>query len=194
MKRLGLATFAGLLFLSFAFVQAEQNSLHSTFSNNDSLTSSPWKIGKDYEVRFSTQSAEGTLKGLSGNIHFDPDDLANAQFDVSVDVATIDTGNDKKDEHARSEIWFHALEFPKISFTSTDIRKIGNLFEVTGLLNMRGVGKEITFPFSFSPTENGGLFEGTFRVNREDYGLNGPWMAFTVGEEVKVTLKVPVKR
>ena len=191
MKRFVIAAFAGLLCLSFAFVHAEQTSPTPTFSEDNSLISSPWRIGEAYEVSFSTQGAEGTIGGLSGSIQFDTADLTHAEFNVSLDVATIDTGNDK---HALSKKWFHVVEFPKINFTSTDIRKIGNLYEVTGQLNMRGIGQEITFPFSFSTHEESGLFEGSFTVNREDFGLNGPWMAFTVGEEVKVSLKVPVER
>ena len=58
-----------------------------------------WQILEEYEISFSTSKAEGTFKGLDGEISFDPENLASSSFDVSVKVSTISTGNDLKDKH-----------------------------------------------------------------------------------------------
>ena len=153
-----------------------------------------WNIEKGYKINFSVKGAAGTFSGLTGTILFDEEHLNTSQFDVSVEVASILTGNKTKDKHARGEKWLDALSFPKISFVSSSITENGNGYEVTGFLDLRGVKKEISFAFAFTKNGEEGVFEGSFTLNREDYGIEGPFMAFMVGDEVKVNLKIPVRR
>ena len=153
-----------------------------------------WNIAEGYEIQFLTRGAEGSFSNLAGNIRFDEDNLSDANFDVTVEVETINTGNKKKDGHALGKKWLDAISFPKISFVSSSIEKNGKGFLVTGTLDLRGIKKEITFPFQFTKEENRGLFEGNLTINRADYNIDGPMMAFMVGSEVTVKLKVPVKQ
>ncbi len=153
-----------------------------------------WEIGQDYEIAFSGKKAEGTLSGLEGTIRFDPKDLGDAGFDVSVSVATINTGNNTKDKHARSENWFYAKAHPRIHFTSDRIEKTSNGYLAVGELDLRGVKKEVRLPFTFSDRGSTGVFEGELQVNRKDFGIMGNFMEFLVGDDFLVTLVVPVLR
>lgn len=153
-----------------------------------------WNIADDYEIRFEGRGAVGSFSDLDGAIIFDVDNLAQSKMNVSVDVATISTGNKTKDRHARGSNWFDAKKYPKISFQSKEFKKSGNSYEVIGDLNLHGVIKEITIPFTFTNQNSGGLFEGSFTVNRQDYGITGPFYGFTVADELKVDLKVPVEQ
>jgi polyisoprenoid-binding protein YceI len=152
-----------------------------------------WQILSGYEVAFSGAGAEGTFSGLQGTIDFDPAMPEAAVFDVTIDAASINTGNDTKDKHARSDSWFATDNYPTIRLRSTRVSKSGSGYQLTGLLNMHGVEKEISFPFTFTETVTGAEFTGSFTVSRKDFGIKGPWYGFTVGDDFTVQLKVPVQ-
>ena len=72
------------------------------------IKSQNWNIGEDYSVKFTSDDPSGVFRGLKGTVNFDEKDLANSKFDVSIDVATINTGNGMKNTHAKSDQWFEA--------------------------------------------------------------------------------------
>ncbi|SKC06013.1 YceI family protein [Dyadobacter psychrophilus] len=130
-----------------------------------------WEIGKGYIVRFDGKYAKGSFSDLSGLITFDPENLQAAKFDVSVKVASIETGNDLKNKHAKSDKWFDAEQFPEIHFTSSEVTRIDSAFVVRGMLELRGIRKEVAIPFTFQQKGAGSLFYGKFKVNRGDFGI-----------------------
>lgn len=153
-----------------------------------------WEIKDNYEVNFSGTKAEGSFRGLEGKLIFDPNKLESAVFDVSVDVGTISTGNKTKDKHARGDSWFDADKFPKIYFKSEEFSKKSDQgYEVTGELNLKGIKKKVTIDFRFEANGDEALFTGNMVVNREEFGIEGNFFAFLVGDDFKVDLKVPVQ-
>ena len=152
-----------------------------------------WGITDDYEVRFSGSGAEGTFRGLTGTLAFDPEAPEQARFDVAVDARTIDTGNKTKDKHARGESWFDVEQYPEIKYRSSHIESTDDGYRTTGLLTLHGVKKEVSFPFTFTPQGEGAVFEGGFTVDRQEFGIKGPFFGFVVGDEFTVTLRVPVQ-
>jgi len=151
--------------------------------------SSDFKISDNYSVKFNGGDPSGEFKGLKGTITFDPANLAASKFDVSIDVASINTGNGMKNTHAQSDKWLDAVKYPVIRFTSKTIAKTANGFEATGTLDMHGVQKEITFPFTFANN----IFTGGFEVNRMDYNINTAEPAHG-GSVFKVDITVPVTK
>jgi polyisoprenoid-binding protein YceI len=127
-----------------------------------------WKISENYSIKFSGGDPSGEFKGLKGTVKFDPADLAGSKFDVSVDVASINTGNGMKNTHAKSAMWFDAEKYPSIKFTSSAISKTASGYEVKGTIDMHGVQKEVVIPFVFEDN----TFKGSFEVNRLDYKIN----------------------
>ena len=152
-----------------------------------------WRVSEDYVIQFSGSGAEGTFSGLSGSVMFDPKDLSSSKFDVTVEASTISTGNKTKDKHARGKSWLDVEKYPYIKFTSSQVTQSGYGYEMTGELELHGVTKKMTIPFSFSQSGDTGRFEGTFTVNRKDFEITGPFFGFVVGDEFEVTLKVPVQ-
>ncbi len=151
-----------------------------------------WNIGPNYSIKFSGTKAEGSFTGLAGTINFDKGQLANAKIDVSVDANTINTGNSTKDKHAKGDSWFDVAKYPKIKFTSTNFTKNANQFIVTGILELHGTKKEVVFPFNYVENGNKATFNGSFKIDRKDYGIKGNMMGFMVGNEFTVTLNIPV--
>lgn len=136
----------------------------------------------------------GTFNGLTGSINFDPADLSTASFNVSVDAKSIDTDIESRDNHLRKAEYFDVEKYPKISFRSTKItttNKAGYLY-MTGVITIKNVSKEISFPFSQTAKDGGILFEGNFKVNRRDFGVGGS--SFTLSDEVSIELSIFAKK
>src|SRR5580698_7933027 len=153
------------------------------------IKSQDWKVGDDYAIKFTSGDPSGEFKGLKGMVSFDDANLATSKFDVSIDVATINTGNGMKNTHAKSEKWFDADKYPTIKFTSSAITKTASGFEAKGTLDMHGVQKEITLPFTF--TNN--VFAGSLEINRLDYNVNVAEPAHGAAK-FKVDISVPVTK
>src|SRR6266487_4986025 len=153
------------------------------------IKSQDWKITDDYSIKFDGGDPSGEFKGLKGSITFDPNDLALSKFDVSVDVATINTGNGMKNTHAKSAMWFDAEKYPTINFTSSAMTKTAAGYEAKGVLDMHGVQKEITIPFTFSNN----IFTGNFEINRLDYNINTAEPNHGAAK-FKVDISVPVSK
>ncbi|MEM6722625.1 MAG: YceI family protein [Bacteroidota bacterium] len=165
--------------------------LLSSFSLSVDFAS--WAISDEYQLQFDTKKATGNFATLEGTINFDPENLEASNFDMWVDVSTIETGNKTKNKHAVGKKWFDAEQFPKITFQSTAISRQGEQYETTGTLTIRDISTPVTFPFSFTGDANSGVFEGSFSIDRKAFGLNGPALyGGLVGKEVTVNIKVPV--
>ena len=151
---------------------------------------SAWQIAEDYVIKFDGRGATGTFSELTGEIIFDENDLANSRINVSVKTATIETGNNTKNKHARGESWFDAETYPTIGFTSEKFTKTATGYTVTGIFNMHGVEKQETILFTF---ENN-IFNGKVTIDRQEYGIEGPFLAFTVADDFAVEIRVPVRK
>lgn len=148
-----------------------------------------WKIADNYSVKFDGGDPSGEFKGLQGVIKFDPNNLAASQFDVSIDVASINTGNGMKNTHAKSAMWFDAVKYPQIKFTSSAITKTAAGYEAKGTMDMHGVQKELVIPFTF--TNN--TFAAAFEINRLDYNINSAEPEHGAAK-FKLSITVPVTK
>ncbi|HEY4147662.1 MAG TPA: YceI family protein [Chitinophagaceae bacterium] len=149
-----------------------------------------WRVTDNYEIGFSSNDAGGVFKKFSGMIVFDEKNPAASSFDLTIDAASINTGNALQNKHAKSDEWFDVAKYPVIKYVSKKIVKTATGYQVTGDMNMHGVKKEMVIPFSFQPTGNSGLFKGSFTINRNDFHLGKPGP--DVAEEIKVDVSVPV--
>jgi polyisoprenoid-binding protein YceI len=136
----------------------------------------------------------GTFEGLAGSIVFDPANITGASFNVSVDAKTVDTDLEARDNHLRKEEYFDVEKYPKLSFRSTKItttNKEGYLF-MFGVITIKNISKEISFPFKQTSKDGGILFEGEFKLNRKDFGVGGN--SFSMSDEVNLELSVFAKK
>ncbi len=150
-----------------------------------------YDVDDDYNIQFKTGKAEGTFQGLTGIVKFDRTDLMRSMMDVSVDVNTIQTGNTKKDDHAKGKKWFDADTYPTMSFVSRSIEKKGTGYIAQGELTVKGVTRAIAISFTNELINSQSYLQGRFRINRKDFGIKGNFFGFTVGKNVDVVLKVP---
>ena len=144
------------------------------------------------EVKFTIKNfgvnTSGTLSGLTGTIQFDSTKFSSSSFNVTVDVNTINTGIDMRDNHLKKEDYFYAEKYPKISFTSTSIKPADKGYTISGQLTIKGVSKSVSFPFTAVKQDDGILFSGSFSINRKDFNVGGG--IAVLGNTVDITLKV----
>jgi polyisoprenoid-binding protein YceI len=135
-------------------------------------------------------------------VTYEPGAPEKAQVAVEVDVASVDTRNEKRDAHLRSEDFFFVEKFPTMVFRSKRVERSANGgLRLIGDLTIRGVTKEVTFDVEGLATPikdaRGNLRTGataTAKIHRKDFGLTwnraleaGGW---TVGDEVTLTVDV----
>lgn len=157
--------------LLFSFVSTEFRPVDKT----DSVT---------FNIKNFGINTKGEFQGLNGSITWDAANPANSSFDVSVAVNTINTGIAMRDKDLKEATWFDASKFPTINFKSTNVTATN----VTGNLTIKGITKQISFPFTVTPDASGYVFEGSFPLNRRDFGVGGS--SFSLSDNVEVKLKV----
>ena len=117
---------------------------------------------------------------------------------MTIQAASIDTRNEQRDAHLRSNDFLALEEYPEITFVSTGVQQTGQTsVELTGDLTIRGVTNTVTIPFEFEGAATdpfGNLrvgFEGSVVINRKDYGVN--WNAALEAGGVLVSDKVTLE-
>lgn len=113
----------------------------------------------------------GSIGGIKGDVVFKSTDLENANVSVSAQVSTLKTGIDMRDQHLKKPDFFDLAKYPTISFQSTKFLKTAVGLAVMGNFTLKGVTKNINMPFTVSSVSGKQVFTGTFKVNRQDYGL-----------------------
>jgi len=147
-------------------------------------------------------TVRGTFNKFSGTIELDESDPSKSTVEATIDVASIDTREAKRDEHLKNADFFDVAKYPTITFKSTSVSKTGGgKYRVRGDLTMHGVTKEVSLEASGSPkpfqdpfgnTKLGGAVRG--RINRKDFGMT--WNksldsgGVVVGDEVTITIDV----
>lgn len=144
---------------------------------------------------------KGKFTDFTTTFMFDEKDLANSSIETVIQVNSISTDDEKRDEHLRSTDFFDVEKYPTITFKSNEIKETGdNQFVAIGDLTIHGVTKEIELPFTIigkitDPWGNVRLgVESNLTINRKDYGLtwnkvmdNG---GLVVGEKVDIELNM----
>jgi len=120
----------------------------------------------------------GAFNEFEGNAVIDGTDLSRSSATVTIQSASIDTRNDQRDAHLRSNDFLGMEEHPEITFVASAVTPTSPTgFDLTGDLTIKGVTNSVTVPFEFEGAATdpfGNLragFEGSVAINRKDYGI-----------------------
>lgn len=124
----------------------------------------------------------GKFTSFTGSIDLNEKDLTKSKVNLEIDVSSINTAVDKRDQHLKSPDFFDAAKFPKASFVSTNIKKSGSSYVVTGNLKIRDLSKKVSFQMKkLGEVEDPMMktkkyvFQASGKINRKDFGVNyGP--------------------
>ena len=143
----------------------------------------------------------GAFKEFEGTLESESDDFEGAKISFSADVKSIDTNNEQRDEHLRSDDFFNAAQYPTMTFKSTSFTKKSNgSFELVGDLTIRDNTREVMLDVEYNGTavdpygQTKAGFEMSGKINRKEFGLK--WGAVTeaggvvVSDEVRLVLNV----
>jgi polyisoprenoid-binding protein YceI len=141
----------------------------------------------------------GRFATFEGQIVTTPDPLQST-VTVSVDLSSIDTGNEQRDGHIRSADFFDTEANKTMTFRSTAVRPKGDDYELDGELTLRGITKPVTFVVEangFGPDPFGGTragFSATGEVSRKDFGVDMDMPleggGVVIGDKVKVHVEI----
>jgi polyisoprenoid-binding protein YceI len=143
----------------------------------------------------------GQFDEFEGHAHVDFADAGKCSAEVKIATTSIDTRNEQRDGHLRSNDFFDVPNHPEITFRSTSVEKQGDdVYRVTGDLQIKGVTKPVSIDFEFTgaakdPFGNLRLgFEGSTTINRRDWGVewNAPLETGGVLVSEKVTLELEI--
>jgi polyisoprenoid-binding protein YceI len=169
-----------------------------------------WSVDNAHSsVKFSVShlvisEVEGQFKTYTANVTAAKPDFTDAKIEFTIDVNSINTDNEMRDKHLKSDDFFNAEKFPNISFKNGVLKKIsGNKYQVTGDLTLRDVTKKVTFEVVYNGTVKDpyGNTKAGFKivgvVDRLAYGLKWNTLAESgpvVGKDVTFTVNLELKK
>ena len=125
---------------------------------------------------------------------FDAADPSKSSVELTVPVESVDTRNEKRDQHLKSPDFFNAAQFPTITFKSNKIEGTGDTYKITGDLTIHGVTKPVTAEFKKGAENKGqkgevrGGGEARFTIKRSDYDMK--FMVGPLGDDVNIILSL----
>ena len=145
-------------------------------------------------------TVRGSMAIRDFKLDFDPKDIVGSSVRVSLDAASIDTGQEARDEHLRSADFLETEAHPTIDFVSTRIEPAGDDYRIHGELTIRGETRPVVLDAEFEgivPNMQGGTraaFSATTKINRDEFGLNwnvaleqGGWL---VSKHIKIEMDI----
>ncbi|MEQ9441245.1 MAG: YceI family protein [Cyclobacteriaceae bacterium] len=152
---------------------------------------------KTYEVKFLIKNAgitvEGSLEGLEAEVLFHPRKLANNKIVASIDPGTIQTGIKIRNNHLKRSDYFDVEHYPKISLSSLGFSKAApDTILGRFVLTIKDVTREIKMPIHYIISGNSLRLDGTFTIDRLDFGLGKE--SFMLADEVEILLNASLER
>lgn len=179
----------------------------STSASSEASIKTVWAIdGSHSSATFSVRhlmitNVRGEFQKLSGSVTLNGRDPLSAKITASIDVASINTREEGRDNHLKSADFFDVEKFPTIDFTSKEVRKGGKGLEVVGDLTIRGVTREVVLavdgpsPEQKDPWGNQRFgAEASTKIKRSEFGITWNNLleagGVAVGDEVTINLDV----
>ena len=165
-----------------------------------------WNVDKVHSnVKFNVShmvvsEVEGSFRGFEGSLVASKADLSDASIKFSVDVNSVNTDNERRDGHWKSEDFFNAEKFPKMTFVSKSFKPLGgNKYKLTGDLTIRDVTKTVEFDVTYGGQINTGRgikagFKARVTIDRLQYSLKyAPALeagGLAVGKDVEIIVNL----
>jgi polyisoprenoid-binding protein YceI len=164
--------------------------------------SGTWKVDSAHsDIAFSVRqllitTVSGRFTRYDVTIVTGEDPLGSSVY-ATIELASLDTGNEKRDEHIRSDTFFDVAKHPTASYRSTSIRRTGDGWVIDGDLTLRGITRNVPLAVArtgFGPDPNGGrraVFSATAQVNRGEFGIDR-WTGggLVVSDKVPISLEI----
>ena len=179
MKKYTAALVLLLLLSSLVFAQATKHTIT--------------KSAVTFQIKNLGINVGGSFSGLNADINFDPEHPESGSIEASVQANTVNTDNETRDHHLKSDAFFDADKYPEIKMKSVSI-KHNSGSNYTGIFNLTIKDKtnQVQVPFTYTENSNDGEFKGTFKIKRTDYGVGGRSMV--MANDVTISIDVTTSK
>ena len=165
------------------------------------FTIDPMHSDVTFKIRhLMVSKVSGRFGNFSGEFNYDEKNPAAWSATATIEAASIDTNNEKRDAHLRTPDFFDVAKYPVLAFKSTGVQNMsGNRAQINGMLMMHGVENPVTLDLEMGGiiTEAGATkagFEATTKLNRKDFGINYNKIldngGLALGEDVEISIHV----
>ncbi len=137
---------------------------------------------------FQGENFEGRFGKFEASIRYDAADLAASKFDVTVDLASVATGDSDRDATLPDSDFFDIAKFPQARFVTTGFREAGGGVVADGTLTLKGISKPVSLAVTFTPKGAGATLDVKTTLKRLDFNVGSGDFAdtSTIGNEVEV--------
>ena len=167
----------------------------------EQLRIDPTKSTITFKVRHLLGSAKGKFTKFSGTLDINRQHPEESSVSATIQVASIDTGIVKRDEHLRSEEFFNVQKFPEMTFKSRQVKKTGaNTGQIMGDLTMRGVTRPVTLQVALASSPESISKDRSLRwritagpIKRSEFGLvwsKSVESVSMIGDEVNIEMEI----
>jgi polyisoprenoid-binding protein YceI len=152
-------------------------------------------------LHMSLTHVNGRFGNISGAITWNEADITKSTVNVTIDIASVDTGVPPRDNDLKSPNFFDAAQFPTATFVSTSVAKSGSGLAVNGNLTLHGVTKPVTLDVQGPAGPVQGMdhkphsgFSATTTVSRTAFGIASKYPPTVVGDDVKLNIELDVAK
>lgn len=209
MKRSFYSLMVAVAIVGSAFTPG-QNTKTSANTSTKAVAGTKWVVDKAHSnVKFNVthlvvSEVEGGFKLFDGSMEHTKADFSDAKINFTVDVTSINTDNDMRDNHLKGDDFFNAEKYPAIKFESSSFTPVGgNKYKLSGNLTIRDVTKPVVFDVTYGGTANAmgktkTGFKAKTTIDRFDYNLK--WSKATeagglvVGKDVELIVNVEMNK
>jgi polyisoprenoid-binding protein YceI len=157
----------------------------------------------DFQVRhLAVSTVRGSISGVKGTVVLDEKDITKSKVEATLTTATVNTGNEKRDEDLRSSNFFDVEKNPTILFKSTAITRTGDKLQMTGNLTLNAITKTVTLDVDGpAPPQKGQKgqivsgFSASGTIKREDFNFAPkPQYSAAIGDSIKFTIDIEIDK
>ena len=152
-------------------------------------------------THLAISNVHGRFGKVAATLVYDPADVTKSNVTATIDVSTVDTGEDARNTHLKTPDFFDLAQFPTATFKSTSVAKSANGFTVAGDLTLHGVTKPVvltvegpTGPVQGMDKKQHSGFSATTTISRSAFGIGTKFPASMVGDDVKLSLDLDVAK
>jgi len=190
MKRFTLVT--GILALAAPLALAQT----STWVNDPNHSEVDFTI-----THLAISNVHGRFGHVAATLNYNEADISKSTVTATIDLVSLNTGEDKRNDHLKSPDFFDVATYPSATFTSTSVAKSGDGLTINGNLTVHGVTKPVVLAAEGPRGPAPGMdhkqhagFSASTTIKRSDFGIGPKFPATMVGDEVKLNIELDVAK
>lgn len=173
------------------------------FAQTSTWAIDPAHSGVEFSIKhLGVSTVRGSFSGVTGSVVWDDKNVGNSRVDAVIDAKTVNTGQEKRDEHLKSPDFFDVAKYPTLAFKSTSVKRNGDgKLEIVGELKLGGQTKPITLDVDGPAAPQKGMggkvvsgFSATGTLKRSDFNFGQKYTAPALGDDVKFTIDLEVAK